>query len=194
MRTIMTVSAADLRTISVREKVPLARLTRSVISGETIIVTSRRGVDPVAFGPDVRAKFVCIVGSSSSEPDRDAVIRKAKIAASSGASVIHNGSSGGDVREIQQRLLDEVNAPIAVCHPIGLMGDACFRKRRFVDLKEGEFIDQFRKDVEQGIEVVLLPLGITRKLLGRLRKSNRLMPCCSKSGSIQRLNMLYLGW
>lgn len=180
----MMASPTDIAKTALREQVSPESLTESVNKGETIIITSRRGVEPVGIGGDLRAKFACIVGASTSEPDSDAVIRKAKIAAQHGASVIHNGSSGGDVREIQKRLLAAVDVPLAVCHPIGLMAEACYDKKRFIDVKEGEFIEQVKRDVEQGIEVILLPLGITKTLVNNLKKGNRIMPCCSKSGSI----------
>lgn len=177
-------SPTDIKKIALQEKVSPESLTKSVNKGEAIIITSRRGAGPVGIGKDLRAKFATIVGTSTAEPDIDAVVRKAKIAVQHGASVIHNGSAGGDVREIQKRLLDAVEVPMAVCHPIGVMANACFKKRRFADLKEGEFIKQVRSDMEQGVEVLLLPLGVTRSLVGRLKSSHRIMPCCSKSGSI----------
>ena len=114
----------------------------------------------------------------------EAVLRKAEIAVDQGAAVVHNGSAGGDVREMQRRLLDAVAAPLAVCHPIGVMADACYRQKPFVDLTEGDFIEEARKDIEQGIEVLLLPLGISRAIVAGLKNSGRVMPCCSKSGSI----------
>ena len=180
----MHASLTDIKKIALKEKVSPESLTESVKKSEALIITSRRGAGPVGIGRDLRAKFATIVGTSTAEPDIDAAVRKAKIAVQHGASVIHNGSAGGDVREIQKRLLDAVEVPMAVCHPIGVMADACFKKRRFADLKEGEFIKQVRSDMEQGVEVVLLPLGVTRALVGKLKSSNRLMPCCSKSGSI----------
>jgi thiamine biosynthesis protein ThiC len=64
------------------------------------------------------------------------------------------------------------------------MADACYRQVPFVDLKEGEFIEAARQDIERGIEVMLLPLGVTRSIVAGLKNSNRVMPCCSKSGSI----------
>ncbi len=184
MKTKRRIEPADIKKVASREKVSVASLTESVKKGEAVIITSRRGVEPVGVGKDLRAKFACIVGTSSSETDVDAVVRKAKIAIRCGASVVHNGSSGGDIEVIQKRLLDAVTVPMAVCHPISLMADACYRRKRFIDVQEREFIEQFRRDVEQGIEVVLLPLGITGSLVTTLKKSKRIMPCCSKSGSI----------
>ncbi len=179
-----TSSVQDIEKIATREKISTDSLTQSIKKGETIIISSRRGVEPVGIGGNLRAKFACIVGTSSSETDIDLVIRKAEIAVRHGASVIHNGSAGGNVREIQKRLLDAVDVPTAVCHPIPVMAEACFTKRRFIDVNESEFIEQLRRDVEQGIEVILLPLGITKSLVNKLKKSKRIMPCCSKSGSI----------
>lgn len=181
---MMRASPAEIKKIALEEKVSPEGLAKSVRKGEAVIITSRRGVGPVGIGKNLRAKFATIVGTSTHETDIKSVIRKAKIAVKHGASVIHNGSSGGDVPEIQKRLLDAVEVPMAVCHPIGVMADACFRKRRFADLKEGEFIKQVRSDMEQGVEVLLLPLGVTRTILGKLKNSGRIMPCCSKSGSI----------
>ncbi len=180
----MSCVLADIKKVALKENVPIQELIRSVKKGESIIVTSRRGIEPLGIGRNLRAKFACIVGSSSLDTDIDAVIRKAKIAIEYGASVIHNGSSGGDVRKIQKKLLEAVNVPLAVCHPIGVMANACFEKRRFLDLKEGEFIKEVQKDAQDGVEILLLPLGVTRRLVNKLPGSKRIMPCCSKSGSI----------
>jgi len=187
----MLTTLTDIKKIAAQEKVSPETLTESVKKGESIIITSRRGVEPVGIGRNLRAKFACIVGTSTHETDIDAVIKKAKIAIQHGASVIHNGSAGGDVQEVQKRLLDVVDVPLAVCHPIGVMAYACYKKRRFIDLKEGEFIKQVKRDIEQGIEVLLLPLGITRTLVTKLKNSDRIMPCCSKSGSIMTAWLAY---
>jgi len=184
-------SLTDIKKISLQENVSLESLTESVKKGESIIITSRRRIEPLGMGENLRAKFACIVGTSTYETDIDAVIRKAKIAIQCGASVIHNGSAGGDILEIQKRLLEAVDVPLAVCHPIGVIADACYRKRRFVDVKESEFIEQVQRDIEQGIEILLLPLGVTKALVDRLPSSNRIMPCCSKSGSIMAAWITY---
>jgi len=180
----MSASLSDLEDVARREKVPVDTLAASHGTGQAVIITSRRGVRPVGIGKDLRAKFACIVGTSTAEPEMEAVFRKAQIAVEQGAAVIHNGSAGGNVRELQRRLLDSVAAPLAVCHPIGVMADACYRQQHFVDLKEGDFIEEARKDIEQGIEVLLLPLGISKSIVAGLKNSGRIMPCCSKSGSI----------
>lgn len=183
----------DIKKISIQEGVSLEALTQSVEKGESIIVTSRRKIEPLGIGKNLRAKFACIVGTSTLDTDIDAVIRKAKIAIQHGASVIHNGSSGGDVREIQKRLLENVEVPLAACHPIGVMANACYEKKRFIDLKENEFIEQVRIDIEQGVEILLLPLGVNKTIVDRLPSSNRIMPCCSKSGSIMAAWIAYNG-
>lgn len=177
-------SSEVIKKVSTEENVPLDSLTESVQKGQAIIITSRRGIKPLGIGDNLRKKFACIVGTSTQETDIDTVIRKAKVAVQCGASVIHNGSAGGDVREIQKRLLDVIDIPLAVCHPIGVMANACYEKRRFIDIKEGEFIEQLKKDIEQGVEIILLPLGVTGSTVAKLSTCKRIMPCCSKSGSI----------
>ncbi|HEY6000276.1 MAG TPA: phosphomethylpyrimidine synthase ThiC [bacterium] len=181
----MPVSPKEVAEVAHREQVPVEALAAAHAAGEAVIITSgRAGVRPVGIGKGLRAKFACIVGTSTAEPDMETVVRKAKIAVEQGAAVVHDGSAGGDVREMHRRLRDAVAAPLALCHPIGVMADACLRQRPFVDLAEGEFIEAARRDIEQGIEVLLLPLGISRSIVAGLNDSGRVMPCCSKSGSI----------
>ena len=180
----MRASPSELEEVARREQVPVAALAAALAAGAAVVITSKRGVRPVGIGKGLRAKFACIVGTSTAEPEMEAVLRKAQIAVDQGAAVVHNGSAGGNVREMQRRLLDTVAAPLAVCHPIGVMADACYRQRPFVDLEEGDFIEAVRRDIEQGIEVLLLPLGVSRAIVAGLKNSGRVMPCCSKSGSI----------
>lgn len=189
----MPVAPSDIAEVARREQVPVAALAAARAAGEAVVITSKRGVRPVGIGKDLRAKFACIVGTSTAEPDMEAVLRKAKIAVEQGAAVVHNGSAGGDVREMQRRLQDAVDAPLAVCHPIGVMADACLHQRTFVDLPDGDFVEAARRDIEQGIEVVLLPLGVTRAIVAGLKDSGRVMPCCSKSGSIMSAWIAHTG-
>lgn len=187
----MSLTRIEIKKVSLQENVPLDKLIESFKKKESIIITSRRQVEPVGIGGILRTKFACIVGASTYKTDIGAVIRKAKIAVKYGASVIHNGSAGGNVQEIQKRLLEAIDVPLAVCHPIGVIAQACYKKRSFLSLKEGEFIKHVQRDIEQGIEILLLPLGVTKLLVNKLSDSNRIMPCCSKSGSIMAAWMLY---
>lgn len=180
----MSASLSDLEDVACREQVPIDTLAAAVAAGAAVIVTSRRGARPVGIGKGLRAKFACIVGTSTAAPEMEAVLRKARIAVDQGAAVVHNGSAGGNVREMQRRLLDTVAAPLAVCHPIGVMADACYRQTNFLELGESDFIEAAKTDIEQGIEVLLLPLGVSGNIVAGLKNSGRVMPCCSKSGSI----------
>jgi len=184
-------SLSNIKKVARQEKVPLKKLQESVKNGESIIVTSKRGIPPLGIGKHLRSKFACIVGTSTSETSVDAVIRKAKIAVEHGASVIHNGSVGGDVLKIRKKLLKAVTVPLAICHPIGVMAEACFKKTNFLATGERDFIEQVRRDMEDNIEIILLPLGMSKKLVDKLPESKRIMPCCSKSGAIMAAWMAY---
>jgi hypothetical protein len=170
----MRAFADELEEVAGREQVPVATLAAAHRAGEALIVRSRRGVRPVGIGKHLRAKFACIVGTSTAEPDMAAVLRKAQIAVDQGAAVIHNGSAGGNVREMQRRLLDAVAAPLAVCHPIGVMADACYRQESFIDLKQN-----LR---DNGLELGKMPLVIqfNKRDLPNIRSDEELARLASK--------------
>jgi phosphomethylpyrimidine synthase len=182
--------SADLERVAAAEGVSCAELAASAARGETIITPSRRGAAPVGVGPAVRAKFACIIGTSSTRPDLDELRRKALAAVESGASVVHNGSAGANFRETTEMLLGLVQIPLAAPQPTGLMAHAQSQGRRLVDLQEKEFVAQIRSDIEAGFEVLPIPLGATKALLRTMQQSRRLMPCCSKCGSLVTAWML----
>ncbi len=185
------ITLKDIKKVSAAENIPVKDLSRSIKKGEVVVVASGRGIAPVGIGRGLRAKFATIVGTSSDKTNIDSVIRKAKIAVRCGASIIHNGSTGGEVDKVQKALLETVTVPLAACHPLAVMANACRKKDRFVDVPQAGFIKRVQTDIEQGVEVILLPLGVTKKTVGLMSRSRRLMPCCGKSGSIMAAWMLY---
>ena len=77
----------------------------------------------------------------------EAVVRKAKIAVEQGAAVVHNGSAGGDVREIQQRLQHAVDVPWRL--PSMASWPTPASPATFVDLPDGDFIEAARRDIDR---------------------------------------------
>ncbi|GEM_PF-2205913 len=181
----MPISQSDIKKVAEKEKQPLALLTSSLKKGESLIITSKRkGIEPLGIGKGLRAKFASIVGTSSDQTNIASVIRKARIAIRSGACVIHNGSTGGNIDAVQKALLETTTVPLATCHPLAVMGNACRNKISFIDVKARVFLDRVKKDIDDGVEVILLPIGVTKKTVRLMAQSKRLMPCCGKSGSL----------
>ena len=70
----------DIRKVSLKEGVAPKHLAGAIKTGECIVISSRRGKEPVGIGKGLRAKFACIVGTSAYELGADKVIQKAKSA------------------------------------------------------------------------------------------------------------------
>ncbi len=187
----MPISNTDIEKVVTQESICVKKLRELLSKNATIIITSdRRGVAPVGIGSGLSAKFATIVGTSSQQTDISSVIKKAKAAMRLGASVIHNGSTSGDIDEVKKALLKTTTVPLAMCHPLAVMGKACMKKRNFTGIKPSEFIDEVEKDMAQGAEIVLLPIGVTKKNLKIMLSSKRIMPCCGKSGSLMAAWMM----
>jgi phosphomethylpyrimidine synthase len=160
------------------------RLARDIRSGRVVVLGWQRGIQPVAFGPGTRPKFDIIIGLSSEGLDVDAVVAKAKLAASLGASALHDGSPTGDVDALKRRLLDEVPIPLGLCHPLRAVAKAQAAGRAFLNLPARAFIDYLEEDARTGADFLLAPYAVTRQTIADCLDRERIMLSPNKTGSM----------
>jgi len=174
----------DLKTACKKEGVNFNHARKKLLKGEILVTSSERGITPLALGEGFRKKFAVIVGTSSEDKNISKVIKKAKFACGQGASMIHDGSTAGDIDKIRRALIQELAVPIAFSHPVGAIAQAAYKGRSIKKVTEEELIERIEYDIEMGAEILVIPAAATAKLANMSFKSGRLMPCTSKCGSL----------
>lgn len=174
----------DLKIAAKREGVNFIPACKRLLRGEVLVTSSKRGVRPIAIGESFKPKFAVIIGTSTDDKSIKAVVSKAKLACSLGASMIHDGSTGGDIDKIRRILIQEISVPIAFSHPVGAVALAAHNNRDIKDVTENELVERIEYDISMGAEILVIPAAVTEKLANASLKSQRLMPCTSKCGSL----------
>ena len=174
----------EVEIVATREGVSPESLMHSVVEGLAVVTSTKRGIDPVGIGEGLRAKFATIVGTSSFDDSIDSVIKKAKVAIECGASVIHNGSAAGNIERIHRLLLDNLEIPIAFCEPLRVATRASFENKDFMKVETEEFMDLLELDASSGVEILVVPMGVSIELVEKLKEMKRLMPSPNKTGSL----------
>lgn len=174
----------DLKSACKKEGVNFKHARRKLLRGEILVTSSKRGIEPLALGAGFRKKFAVIVGTSSGDKNISKVIRKARLACAQGASMVHDGSTAGDIGRIRRALIRELAVPIAFSHPVGAIAQAAYKDRGVKKVTEEELIERIEYDIDMGAEILVIPAAATAKLAGMSLKSGRLMPCVSKCGSL----------
>lgn len=174
----------DLKIACKKEGVNFGAAYRKFLKGEILVTSSKRGIRPIALGEGFRPKFAVIVGTSSENKSIKAVVLKAKLASSLGASMIHDGSTGGNIDNIRRSLIQEIPVPIAFSHPVGAITWAAHNNRGIKDVTESELMERIGYDISMGAEILVIPVSATQQVANMSLKSKRLMPCTSKCGSL----------
>jgi phosphomethylpyrimidine synthase len=174
----------NLKIACKKEGVDFSAAYKKFLKGEVLVTSSKRRIEPIALGEGFRPKFAVIVGTSTEEKSIKKVIVKARLACSLGASMIHEGSTVGDVDKIRRILIQEVSVPIAFSHPVGTIISAAHKNRGIKDVTEDELVERVEYDIDMGAESLVIPASATQRIVKMSLRSKRIMPCTSKCGSL----------
>lgn len=174
----------DLKTACKKEGINFSAAWRKLLRGEILVTSSKRGIEPVALGEGFMPKFAMIVGASSEEKNISKVVKKARLACAQGVSIVHDGSTGGDIDKIRRALTQEISVPLAFSHPVGAIVSAANKGRDIKDVTEEELIERVEYDIDMQAEILVIPAAVTTRLAEMSLGSSRIMPCSSKCGSL----------
>lgn len=170
------------------EGVSPAFLQGQIASGR-IVVMQRREKPPVGIGEGLRTKINANIGSSAEVFDRDAEVKKARIAEEYGADTLTDLSMGGPIDEIRTRIREATNIPLTTV-PIY---QAVVERGSFEAITAADLFRMIGKHVDEGISSIVIHAGFTVEMLESLRATRRIMGMVSKGGSFTSAWMLQNG-
>ena len=135
-----------------------------------------RGSPP---GPSINAN----IGSSSKIEDIDLELKKAKLAVDFGADAVMDLSTGPQLLEFREKIMGAVDVPIGTV-PIYEAGVVTLNKgREIIDMDADDIFKSIEHQAKDGVDFMTLHCGITRDLVEKLQKANRIMGIVSRGGT-----------
>ena len=167
-------------------------ISDGVARGEITLTNSAvRGIPPVAVGTGCRVKVNANIGTSSDASSIDEEIEKAHMAVASGADMIMDLSTGGDIPETRRRILEAVRVPVGT---VPVYEAAVWAKRNRGGMVRMTADDLFRiidEHLAGGVDFITVHCGVTRNVIDQLREQGRLTDVVSRGGAFIVEWMLY---
>lgn len=168
-----------------------AETIRAGIEAGTIVVTRNRvrpRVRPLAIGAGLRVKVNANIGASRDHHDVDEELLKLKVCERSGADTVMDLSTGGPLRELRKRMIQNTQLPIGTVPIYQAVVDVVESGRKVTDMKPDELLAAVEEQAREGVDFVTVHCGVTRASVARLEKEGRVLDVVSRGGS------LTVGW
>lgn len=151
-----------------------------VARGRMIIPANIRHLNlrPIGIGIAARCKINANIGNSSTTSDIAQELEKLRVALKYGADTVMDLSTGGNIREIRQAIIE--NSPV----PVGTVPlyEAVTRVRRIADLTPELVLEVIEEQAEQGVDYMTIHAGILVEYIPLTTK--RITGIVSRGGAI----------
>ena len=165
------------------------RLSRSVISGRTVILKNEeRYSKALAVGENTFIKVNVNVGTSGINCSPELELKKAEAAIQNGADTVMDLSTGGDLKKIRREIM---KFPL----PLGTVPiyEAVRRAGNVLDLTPDILFNTIRDQAREGVDFMTLHCGVNLDALDALKKDPRVMGVVSRGGSFHTAMMIASG-
>ncbi|AAL81655.1 phosphomethylpyrimidine synthase [Pyrococcus furiosus DSM 3638] len=185
----------EMKKIAKIEKIDPEKLRRSVAKGHTVIFrnVNHDWVVPVAVGQGVRVKVNANIGTSRDIVNVEEEIEKAKIAVKYGADTIMDLSTGGDLDFIRRKIMKAVNVPVGTVPIYQAAEEMLARGKAIIEMTEDDMWKAVEKHFKDGVDFVTIHAGVTKEVVEKLKRVNRVVGMVSRGGTFLAAWILHWG-
>ncbi|MGH7789305.1 MAG: phosphomethylpyrimidine synthase ThiC [Candidatus Binatia bacterium] len=148
--------------------------------------TAPKRLDPVGIGRMITTKINANIGASPVSSTTDAEVEKLRWAQRYGADTVMDLSTGGNLHDCRQAIIDHSTAPIGTV-PIYSM----IVGRRIEDLSYDLILAEIERQAQQGVDYFTIHAGVLREHLGLIKP--RITGIVSRGGSLLAKWMIHHG-
>ncbi len=136
------------------------------------------------IGEGLRVKVNANIGTSEAFPELEGEKTKLQAAVGAGADAVMDLSTGGNLDETLQMVLDHAPVPVGSVPIYGAAVRARSKRGGVLKMLEEDLFAEIEKHAALGVDFLTLHCGLTRGVLETLRSQERIMGVVSRGGSI----------
>jgi phosphomethylpyrimidine synthase len=152
-----------MRRVAEREQLPAELIRDEVASGRLVIPANvhhlAKRLDPMAIGAVAKVKINANIGNSAVTSDGAAELEKLHHAVHYGADTVMDLSTGGQIDEIREAIIDASPVPIGTV-PIY---QAVQQVAKVEELTADDLLDMIEHQAKQGVDYVTVHCGVLRE-------------------------------
>jgi len=175
----------EIETAARWEGVDPERLRRAVSAGRAIIPRNpaHKGAFLCPIGQGMSVKINANLGTSPDSIEVERELEKARVAWRFGSDTIMDLSTGGNLRQIRQKLLKEVPLPLGTV-PIYEAACRSGGKGGILSMTEDGMFSVIDEQARQGVDFITVHCGVTRGSAEALSANSRITDVVSRGGAI----------
>lgn len=176
----------EMELVAEHEGVPVDLVVEKLSTGRAVLPKNKRHElgRPMIVGEGFSIKVNANIGTSMGYSSLDEELLKLQAALEAGTDAVMVLSTWGDLREMRREVVSRSPVPVGSVPIYDSAVKAYTEKRNVVDFSERDFIDMFLTHAEDGIDFMTVHVGITRRVLEKIRNSRRVLKIVSRGGSI----------
>src|SRR3989344_2190312 len=158
-----------------------ADILRQKIAKGTVIIPANinhKNLKPIAIGHGVKTKINANIGASKVRASMDEELEKIRLCMKYGADTAMDLSTGGDLNNIREAIINEATIPIGTVPTYQVVEE----KQTIDELKGEDWLDIIELQAKQGVDYMTIHAGVLRKTLPLLK--NRVTGIVSRGGAI----------
>src|SRR5246500_4227354 len=170
----------EMQYVAKREKLDAEFVRGEVARGRAIIPANihHRNLEPMGIGIAFKCKINANIGNSATTSEINEELKKLHHSVHYGADTVMDLSTGGNIPEIRQAIINASPVPIGTV-PVY---EAISRVRRPEDLTIGLMLEVIEEQAEQGVDYMTIHAGVLREFVPLVR--NRITGIVSRGGAL----------
>ena len=172
-----------IKTAAKKEDASLAEIKKGIRAGHIVVPKNRKRKinTPCAIGKGMTTKVNANIGLS---PGNSAISKEAKKmeeAVKVGADAVMDLSTGPFLLKMRKKILSNCPVPVGTVPVYELASDS---KKKFLSMKEDDFVSVIQKQAEEGVDFFTVHSGITLAATRFASKSPRVINIVSRGGAL----------
>ena len=175
----------EMKFVASKEQIDVENLRGLIADGKVVIPRNNiRTFDPVGIGTNLTTKVNANIGTSPMLCNGDFEIEKLNASIKYGAHTVMDLSTGGDLKEIRKRMLENSPVPLGTVPIYELI--KMVRQKDMADHSwtKDDFFEVIERQAQEGVDFMTLHAGVTRSTIETLKSTGRLTSIVSRGGSL----------
>uniref|UniRef100_A0A7C4CDJ4 Phosphomethylpyrimidine synthase n=1 Tax=Fervidobacterium thailandense TaxID=1008305 RepID=A0A7C4CDJ4_9BACT len=176
----------EMRKVMLQEGVDERFLLEKLATGRAVLPKNKlHNVErPVIIGEGFSVKVNANIGTSMGYSSLEEELEKLNAALEAGTDTVMVLSTWGPLREMRRLIVQNSPVPVGSVPIYDSAVKAYTEKKNVVDFSEKDFIEMFKEHAEDGIDFMTIHVGITKRVLEKIKNSKRVLKIVSRGGAI----------
>lgn len=175
----------EMEVVAKSERVNAEWLRNEIAMGRVVIPKNiNHNFTPRAVGNNLSIKVNANIGTSDKHCNLKEELEKMKIAINHGADAIMDLSTGGNLRAILQKIINESTVMVGTVPIYSVATRLIAEGKKISELNPEELFDEIEVQAQMGVDFMTLHCGVTRASLSFLDNDPRVCGIVSRGGAL----------